>query len=287
MARRCRSGALLVLLLGLGTLARWGAGPRGGGFGAASPTVGAEELEVPAATELGRVAAAAPAWTPAERTPSFPDRALVAAVAARNAGDRVEEEVMLVAALAGGDLAQVARVELAELVLESAPRRAASELLPVVVSPLSRELQGGAVDLLVQALIADPEAVGEAELRRVVAVMPRPAARRVELATAGPVPSLRRQRLGRLLRESVDDPVALAAAEGLARLGGSTGWSAGTRGVLSSNMGSTSRLSRSFRVSKGAVAGGFRVGSWRSPQGEPASALVAGKTLVPATRRRW
>jgi len=134
---------------------------------------------------------------------------------------------MLVAATAGGDLAQVAGVELAELVLEDAPRRAASTLLPVLFAPRSRELQGCAVDLLARAVTADPAALSEAELRRVCAALPRPAARRLELAAAGHDPEHRRHWYDRLLRESTDDLVALAAAEGLAgpgTLDGSGRW---------------------------------------------------------------
>lgn len=213
--------ALLFLLLGLVALARWGAGSREGKVGAPPAVTGVEELEP--VRGLGGCAAAPAPLDPSSPSPAStllaPEQALVAAAAARQAGDRSGEEAMLVAALGGGDLTQVAGVELAELVVEAEPGRAASLLLPVLLSPRSRELQGVAVDLVSRALTADPAAVGESDLRRVGATLPRSAARRLELAAAGGDPEQQRQGFDRLLRESADDLVALDAAEGLAGLG--------------------------------------------------------------------
>lgn len=147
-----------------------------------------------------------------------PDDALVAADAARRSGDlRLAADCL--ASAASGDLAQVASVELAELLLVPEPSRAAALAAEVLGGPGSRGLRQAAVEALARAIERDQGSVSGERLARLQATLPRPLARRLELPLALHDPRQGRRRLVRLLTEADDDLVACCAAQALAGQG--------------------------------------------------------------------
>jgi len=153
-----------------------------------------------------------------EQLPLNSEEALIAAYAARVLGKHEAEEVFLVRASGEGALAEVARLELAELVVGSDAERAATLVVPLIRGAPSYAMRAGAVDVAVEALEGGlgPESRGllEAEAR----MASRSHRRRLELALLTTDGIDTRERLGRLLASSTRDLVAMQAARLLQRM---------------------------------------------------------------------
>jgi len=151
------------------------------------------------------------------QVPLRPDDAMVAAHAARLAGDRAREIGFLEAAATGGELADVAVVELAGVLVEIDPDRALELARPAMRSADTVQLRAAAVDTVAAALERGASAETWQAVERELPALRGGARRRVELALARSDVSAEgaRRRLGALLAASPDDAAALAAAERL------------------------------------------------------------------------
>jgi soluble lytic murein transglycosylase-like protein len=147
-----------------------------------------------------------------EQLPLTSEEALVAAKAARVLGKHEAEEFFLVRASEGGPLAEVAQLELAELVVDPDGARAVVLVVPLIRGAPTYAMRDAAVDVAVEALARglDPESrrLLESEAR----LASRGHRRRLELALLASDGDDTRERLGRLLASSTLDLVALQAA---------------------------------------------------------------------------
>ena len=89
-----------------------------------------------------------------QQVPLGTDEALVAASWARNLGDQGAERELLARAASGGDLAEVARVELAEALVAGDRERAVELVLPTLHHAGTRSLEEAAVEVAVRAVTA-------------------------------------------------------------------------------------------------------------------------------------
>ncbi len=153
------------------------------------------------------------------QVPLRPDDAMVAAHAARLEGDREREVAFLEAAATGGELADVAVVELAEALTEIDPERALELARPAMRSADTAQLRAAAVETVTGALERGASAEAWRSVERELPSLRGGARRQVELALARSDVSAEgaRRRLGALLAASPDDAVALEAADRLER----------------------------------------------------------------------
>jgi soluble lytic murein transglycosylase len=147
-----------------------------------------------------------------EQLPLNDGEALVAAYAARVLGEREAEERFLVRASDGGPLAEVARLELAELVVGSDPERAAELVVPFIRRAPTYAMRSAAVDVAVEALERGLDPESRQRLSAEARVASRSHRRRLELTLLATDGVDTRERLGRLLASSTRDLVALRAA---------------------------------------------------------------------------
>ena len=153
------------------------------------------------------------------QVPLRPDDAMVAAHAARLAGDREREITFLETAATAGELAGVAVVELAEALTETDPERALELARPAMRSAETAQLRSAAVDTVTAALERGASAEAWQQVERDLPSLRGETRRRVELALARSDVSVdgARRRLGALLAAVSNDRVALDAAERLER----------------------------------------------------------------------
>ena len=147
------------------------------------------------------------------------EEALVAAYAARIAGDHDAEAHFLGQVVDDPDLGAVARVELAELVIGKDPSRSAGLVSSLLRRAPSRQLRSRALELTAEAVTAGLDPEGRSRVESIVPTLSRSSRRGVELALARTAEPVDRHRLSRLLSASTDDLVALAAAEELSSAG--------------------------------------------------------------------
>ncbi|HOC43074.1 MAG TPA: lytic transglycosylase domain-containing protein [Thermoanaerobaculales bacterium] len=158
----------------------------------------------------------------AEQLPLPPEEALVAAAAARALGDRPAELRHLRRAAEGGPLADVARVELAEALVDGDPAQALDLAVPYVLRAATRPLRDAAVAVAAEALGRSGDADARTAVERSLRGLPAEQRRRLELGLARGEAAAGRARLVRLLASSAADLTALDAARALQALGGLT-----------------------------------------------------------------
>ncbi|MEE4273003.1 MAG: lytic transglycosylase domain-containing protein [Thermoanaerobaculales bacterium] len=145
-----------------------------------------------------------------------PEEALIAAHAARLAGDELAEIHFLESAMGDVDLNAVARVELAEAVLEPDPERALDLVLDLLRNAPTTQLRVAALEIAGAAVRAGVGDGLRARLEKMLPSVRHGSRRGVELALAVTTRPVDRHRLSRLLASSTRDLEALAAAEELA-----------------------------------------------------------------------
>jgi soluble lytic murein transglycosylase-like protein len=144
------------------------------------------------------------------------EQALVAAELARRAGDGAARERALERAASGGPLAEVARLELARLLLERKDARALDLVMPTLRQWGTHELLAAAVTVAEGALARSDVPV-PADLPDVVSRLPRDPRRRLTVAIADAATETGRRDLKAVLRRSQRDLAALRAARVLLR----------------------------------------------------------------------
>jgi len=150
-----------------------------------------------------------------DQLPLRPEEALVAAHAARLAGDLNAEIHFLSMAVDSPDLGAVARVELAGLVLPEDPGRAVDLVLAFIRRAPSTQIRLAAVEIVEQAVLAGVEPERRSAVGRALPALHRSSRRKLELALAVSHDPVDRNALSRLLASSTTDLVALTAAEKL------------------------------------------------------------------------
>lgn len=151
----------------------------------------------------------------ADQLPLRPVEALLAAHAARLAGDPGAEARFLAMAVDAPDLGAVARVELAELVLPDEPDRAFDLVLGLLRRAPSKQIRQAAAEIAGKAVRAGVDPDRRAAVGRLVPALNRSSRREIELALALSLDPVDRTSLSRLLSSSTADLVALTAAEAL------------------------------------------------------------------------
>jgi len=154
-----------------------------------------------------------------EQLPLSSEEALIAAHAARVLGNWEMEEAFLVRASEGGPLAEVAGLELAELVVESDAARAVALVVPLIRHAPTYAMRDAAVDVAVEAVASDLDPESRRLLEGEAKLASRSHRRRLELALLAADGDDTKERLGRLLASSTRDLVALQAAGLLQRMG--------------------------------------------------------------------
>jgi len=148
-----------------------------------------------------------------------PEEALIAAHAARLAGDETAEIHFLENAMGSADLNAVARLELAEAIVEAEPERALDLVLDLLRRAPTAQLRVAALEVAATAVRAGVGDGVRGELEGKLPAVRRSSRRGVELALAVTAEPVDRARLSRLLASSTRDLEALAAAEELAARG--------------------------------------------------------------------
>ena len=155
----------------------------------------------------------------ADQLPLRPEEALVAAHAAQLSGDSQAQAHFLELALGSPDLGSVARVELAELVLQENPNRAFDLVSGLLRRAPSKQIRWAAVEIVESAVAVGLDSDRLNDLERLLPSLYRTSRRGIELALATNADPVDRTRLSRLLASSTADLVALTAAN---ELGAST-----------------------------------------------------------------
>jgi soluble lytic murein transglycosylase-like protein len=154
-----------------------------------------------------------------DQLPLRPDEALIAAEAARKMADGEAEEHFLVRALESPDLGAVAKVELAELVVDDRPDAALDLVVDFLRSAPTAQLRYAAVDVAVAAIAGGIGPDQRSLLEKRLPTLRRSSRRSIELALALSSEPVDRERLGRILASSTDDLAALTAANELSSTG--------------------------------------------------------------------
>ena len=147
--------------------------------------------------------------------PLRPEEALVAAHAARLAGDETAQAHFLELALDSVEFGAVARVELAELILNEDPVRAFDLVFGLLRTAPSKQLRGAAAEIVEDAVTTGVDGPRRSALDGLVPALQRMTRRKLELALAISAKPLDRSRLSRLLGSSTADLVALVGANAL------------------------------------------------------------------------
>ena len=148
-----------------------------------------------------------------DQIPLRPEEALIAAHAARVAGDVPLSASFLERLIDHPELGPVARVELAELIVEDEPDRALELVLGLVRRAPTGSLRNAAIDTAEIAVAIGVDAELRAAVERVLPSLGRRTGRGLELALARTAEPVDRDRLRRLLVSSTRDLVAAGAAE--------------------------------------------------------------------------
>jgi len=162
-----------------------------------------------------------------EQLPLRPEEALVAAHAARLAGDSTAQAHFLEQALDSPGFGAVAKVELAELILNENPTRALDLVFGLLRRAPTKQIRGAASEIAAGAVIAGVDSDRRLTLDRLLPALRRSTRRKLGLALARSAEPLDRSRLSRLLASSTADLVALTAANELgdpAKLGALDRW---------------------------------------------------------------
>ena len=162
-----------------------------------------------------------------EQLPLRPEEALVAAHAARLAGEKTAQAHFLELALDSVDFGAVARVELAELILAEDPARAFDLVVGLLRVAPTKQLRGVAAEIVQGAVTIGVDGSRRSALDRLVPALKRGTRRTLELALALSAGPPDRSRFSRLLGSSTADLVALRAADALgdpAKLGALDRW---------------------------------------------------------------
>jgi uncharacterized protein HemY len=117
-----------------------------------------------------------------DQLPLRPDEALVAAHAARLAGDVNAEKHFLEMAVEPSDLGAVARVELAKLVLPGEPDRALDLVLDFLRRAPSTQIRLAAVEIAEEAVLAGVDPERRSAVDRALPALHRSSRRQLELA---------------------------------------------------------------------------------------------------------
>ncbi|MCD4748956.1 MAG: lytic transglycosylase domain-containing protein [Thermoanaerobaculales bacterium] len=139
-------------------------------------------------------------------------QALVAAHAARAVGDQAAEVELLERAMAGGPLAEVARIELAEAVAEADGERAVALVLQTLESPGTPQLREAALEVALLVLRSGVMPVTRLKLEKIVPRLPRSSRGRLQVGLADPKDNSWRRVLGRMLKLNRVDLAAFEAA---------------------------------------------------------------------------
>jgi len=151
--------------------------------------------------------------------PLRPDEALIAAHAARMAGDARAESLFLERALGSPDLGAVARVELAELLASREPDRSLDLVIDLLRRAPTNEVRQRALEVAEASVESGIGAEARSRLESRLSAIGRSSRRGIELALARTAVPLDRSRLSRLLASSTRDLVALNAAGSLTSSG--------------------------------------------------------------------
>lgn len=154
--------------------------------------------------------------------PLRPEEALIAAHAARLAGDSEAQANFLEQVIEVPEIGAVARVELADLVLAEDPSRALELVLDLLTRAPSKQLRESALDIAERAVALGVESAPRSRLEAAVPTIGRSSRRGIELALAVTAEPVDRARLGRLLAASTADLPALSAATKLEGMDGLT-----------------------------------------------------------------
>lgn len=144
-----------------------------------------------------------------------PERALVAAEVARLSGEPGERRRALERAVSGGPVAEVARVELAQMLADEQPAQAVDLILPTLADPGSRQLRTAAVEVAVAAVEAGLDLQRRRAIGGELGRLPRSERRALEAVLHVAAAESGRPELVRLLRRSQRDLPALQAARAL------------------------------------------------------------------------
>jgi soluble lytic murein transglycosylase-like protein len=148
----------------------------------------------------------------ADQLPLQPEEAYLAARAAHHLGDSAAEERHLRRAAEAGDFAELARVQLAGVVVEDHPEYAIELVSPSIRRAETRSVRDAALTVAVEALENPVGSPTRRKLEQLKSTLLRSHRRRLEFALALEDPAGRRRRLGRLLADSTRDLVALDSA---------------------------------------------------------------------------
>jgi len=154
-----------------------------------------------------------------QQIPLPPGEAMVLAGVARTIGAREAEQVFLERAVESAAFGEVARVELAEMLVNTDAQRAAELVLPSLGKAGSTQLREAAVGVarkcVLKGLSPDLQQSVESASRR----LPRSSRRAIEAVAADPKTRGGRQTLKQLLERDQGDLPALDAARRLEKLG--------------------------------------------------------------------
>jgi soluble lytic murein transglycosylase-like protein len=146
-----------------------------------------------------------------EQLPLSGEEAFLAAFAARELGESEFQLHYLTLAADGGPLAEIAGLELAQLLVESNRDQAVGLVLPTVRKAPTRPMREAAVAIAVEALQNGVENSSRISLEHATRGLPRYLRRQLQLALAATDGAGARQQLGHLLASSRRDLEALAA----------------------------------------------------------------------------
>jgi len=151
--------------------------------------------------------------------PLRPEEALVAAHAARLENDDVAEAHFLGQVVDAPDFGAVARVELAELVIDEDAPRALELVSGLLKEAPSKQLRKKALELAAEAVRAGVGSEQRSRLEKTLPSLARNSRRGIQLALALSADPVDRERLSQLLSGSTSDLEALAAADALSASG--------------------------------------------------------------------
>jgi soluble lytic murein transglycosylase-like protein len=157
-----------------------------------------------------------------DQLPLQPGEALIAARAAREIGDREAELNLLQSVVSDAHLGEVARAELAELVVDDDPGYAVDLIAGMLRRAATSQLRASAVDSAELALENGADRDSRLVVEQQLSGMARGQRRRLELELAITAAPSDRERLRRLLSRSTSDLVAMKAAEKLEASGPTT-----------------------------------------------------------------
>ncbi len=194
---RLKTGMILIVVL-MGSLVS----PAGGPLGGRSP-----EKSISEARRRN------------QQLPLTHGEAMVMAEIARSIGDSEAEKIFLERAVESPVYGEVARVELAEALVDSDAARAAGLVLPSLEQAGSVELREAAIRVARQSVLRGLPPELQSSVERVTRALPRSSRRAIDAVVVDPKEEAGRQVLRRLLERDQGDLAALDAARRLQVLG--------------------------------------------------------------------